>query len=119
MARELVIKIKCDFCSKDVPENDAYSGELHLKGLYYEIDLCPDCAPSLTSQLTQMPASQASIKPAAAAKEKPRKTKYTSTPKKDRKTPCPFCGAKCKNELGVKFHISKMHPEAAANNESS
>jgi hypothetical protein len=119
MARELVIKIRCDFCSKDVPESEAYSGELILKGAFYEIDLCPECAPTLTSRLTAMPASQASIKTTAVTRDKPGKTKYPSTPKKDRKTPCPICGANCKNDLGVKFHIAKMHPNSVTENGTS
>lgn len=113
MTRELVIKIHCDFCSKDVAEEDAHSGELRLDGKFYEIDLCPECSPSLTTKLTPMPASQASVKtPTQAPKDPPRR--YAATPKSARKVPCPICGVLCKNDLGIRFHTVKMHPEAAS-----
>jgi hypothetical protein len=116
MTRELVIKIHCDFCSKDVTEEDAHSGELRLDGKFYEIDLCPECAPSLTTKLTPMPASQASVKTQVIPKDQPAR-KYAATPKSARKVPCPICGVLCKNDLGVRFHTVKMHPvEAAAEN---
>jgi hypothetical protein len=115
MTRELVIKIHCDFCSKEVPEKDAHSGELILNGKFYEIDLCGEHASSLTASLTLMPASQASVKTQAATKVQPRK--YAATPKSERKVPCGICGVLCKNALGVRFHMVKMHPvEAAAEN---
>lgn len=123
MSRELVIKINCDFCSAEVPEKDADSGELILNGKFYEFDLCPTCSPALTAKLTPMPASQASAKTQTATKAP---KKYTATPKADRKVPCKICGVLCKNDLGVRFHTVKMHPAEAAsgdednnNNESS
>jgi hypothetical protein len=112
MTRELVIKIHCDFCSKEVPENDAHSGELHLGGKFYEIDLCGTCAPSLTERLTPMPSSQSSVTPQSTVKSQTRK--YRATPKSERNTPCEICGKPCKNALGIRFHMLKMHPEAAA-----
>lgn len=112
MSRELVIKIHCDFCSKDVPEDEAQSGELRLGGKFYEIDLCADCAPSLTTKLTPMPSSQTAIKaPVASTRQSKR---YKATPKSERNLPCEICGKPCKNALGIRFHMVKMHPEAAA-----
>lgn len=112
MTRELVIKIHCDFCSKEVPEKDAHSGELILNGKFYEIDLCDEHASSLTSTLTPMPASQATVKVQPTVKGQPRK--YRATPKSERNLPCEICGKPCKNALGIRFHMVKMHPEIVA-----
>lgn len=114
MSRELVIKINCDFCSKEVAEKDAQSGELLLNGKFYEFDLCPSCAPTLTDRLTPMPTSQAAVKTQSPTKER---QKYKSTPKSERKVPCKICGVLCKNALGVRFHTVKMHPEVAGNDD--
>lgn len=112
MSRELVIKIHCDFCSKDVPEDEAQSGELHLGGKFYEIDLCGTCAPSLTTKLTPMPSSQSAAKVQSPVKSQPKR--YRATPKSERNLPCEICGKPCKNALGIRFHMMKMHPEAVA-----
>lgn len=112
MSRELVILIKCDFCKNEIPENEAQSGELHLGGKFYEIDLCSTCEPSLTQNLTLMPASQSKATTRVAPKSGPKR--YPATPKSERNLPCEICGKPCKNALGIRFHMRKMHPEVTA-----
>ena len=101
MARELIVKIKCDMCGKSVNESEVQAGELTLAGKTYGIDLCAEDAGNFTGKLT----------PKAKALTIESKNKYPlDHPKGEKKMPCPACGHFVKNELGLKFHIKKMHP---------
>lgn len=99
MARELILKIKCDFCGNSIEEQDAHSGEVVLNGIIYHLDLCESDATELTYKLTPKPKSapQAMVSTSKA------------TPKADRNLPCQVCGVKCKNQRGLNLHMYKMH----------
>lgn len=101
MARELIVKIKCDICKKDVSESDVKAGELTIGGKTYGIDFCNDCEAQFTFDLV----------PKAKALQEANKVQvqYPSN-KKGKVLPCPACGHLVKNELGLSFHIKKMHP---------
>jgi len=106
MSRELIVKIKCDFCNTQVEEEYTTSGEVVLNTKHYTIDLCPSCAGELTPKLIPRAQSLATVT---------KKSNGTYTPSSQKTIPCPACGHLCKNELGVNFHIKKMHPGSSIN----
>jgi len=101
MARELIVKIKCDRCNKPVSEAEVKAGELTIGGKTYGIDFCNDCEAEFTFNL---------VPKAKALQEATKQAKVVTTPHGDKNMPCPACGHMVKNELGLKFHIKKMHP---------
>jgi hypothetical protein len=104
MARELIIKIKCDFCKTEISEDEAYPGEMIFLGKTYGVDLCEQDYAELIGKLT--PKAKALVQGAAPTGQQ---KQYPSN-KKGKVLPCPACGHLVKNELGLKFHIKKMHP---------
>lgn len=102
MARELIIKIKCDFCKTEVSEEQVYPGEITFLGKTYGVDLCEQDYADLIGKLT--PKAKQLVEAS-----KPKQPQYPSTTK-GKTIPCPACGHLCKSDLGVKFHIKKMHP---------
>lgn len=101
MARELIVNIKCDLCGKPVEEEHVKSGEFVFGGRTFAVDLCPDDFDDLTSKLQP--------KAAALTQAKQQQIQYPSN-KKGKVMPCPACGHLVKNDLGLKFHIKRMHP---------
>ena len=107
MARELIIKIKCDFCGKPVEEEHVRSGEFVFGGKTFSVDLCDDDFNDLTGKLT--PKAKL-LSQAGQQQQLPLGQKQYPSGMKGKDTPCPACGHLCKNELGLKFHIKRMHP---------
>jgi hypothetical protein len=102
MARELIIKIKCDFCKKELNEDEVTAGEIIFGGKTYGVDLCEQDYSELIDKL--IPKAKQLIQSV-----QPKQPQYPSTTK-GKTIPCPACGHLCKSDLGVKFHIKKMHP---------
>lgn len=101
MARELIIKIKCDKCKTELTESEVHTGEVSFDGKTYALDLCEGDYQELVGIATPK---------AKALTDASKQAKIVTTPHGDKKLPCPACGHMVKNELGLSFHIKKMHP---------
>lgn len=101
MARELIVKIKCDLCRSEINEDEVHSGEVTFGNRTFSMDLCEVDFMELTGKLTPK---------AKALTEASKSAKIVTTPHGEKTLPCPACGHMVKNELGLRFHIKKMHP---------
>lgn len=114
MAREVVVRVTCDWCGQSVTEDQAVNVVWSIGSEPFEIDFCSKCLPELENRSRPTTIGRAKRKP-ANGKSNGRATvvEIDAGRRPMRDVNCPYCDdPRTFKPPGLKLHIKASHPAA-------